>query len=134
MTNFTITPELIVPIKAALGYINKHCTYTQVWYINTNNYTIQKLTVEANPPIDEMINVPTSLQIGDLAKTFCNAGHPHEISMFCTYMTQVGYWYPTANLYEIMLIALANLIKHIQDYVEEHEDETHPLIPEDPFE
>lgn len=127
--NYKITDGLNPVIQAAVKTINKYCQYDTIWYYHSDG-TISK-DIDKVSAEDTSDRVPTSFQISEISKYYCESATPHESSMFAAYLTLMGFWYPTAEFYELSLICLAKLAEDFQEYIAENEEQEYPK--EDPF-
>lgn len=111
MTKFKITDNINDSIRAALFVINHYCEYEPIWTLSPDN-TISKVNPENLSASD--IAAPTSLQINDLAfQLLGDNSSGYKSTNFLTFISHLSFYFPDANIYEIMLIGLANLAKGI---------------------
>jgi len=61
-------------------------------------------------------DIPSIEQISQLAEKICNECRPFQLVNFLSFVEHLAFYFTDANLYELMLIGMANLLNGKQVY------------------
>lgn len=105
----TITPILEKNVRSAASPINDFCHYKQ--QLKMVDF---KITVYNDGDSIPGIALPTQKQIGTLILEVCEESKPYALVNFLTFISHIALYFPNANIYELELFGLANLVRGIK--------------------
>jgi hypothetical protein len=92
-------------VIAAANVINRYARYTP-----TGTF----ITYKDEKGENVTLNVPSVQQISELADDVVGENSPYQAACFFSFVTHLAFFFTDADLYELLLLGLANLLGGIQ--------------------
>jgi hypothetical protein len=107
----SITSIMEKNIRSAAVVINDFCHYKR--QLKMVDY---KILIYNDNDSNPGIALPTQQQISTLMLEICKESEPYQLVNFLTFVGHIALYFPNANLYELELITLANLVRGIKQH------------------